>query len=308
MSKLPILPSHEELDSGVVGPGRFPRFLHRKLPSGNTLWKTHEVLEGQRLATVCEEASCPNLPECYARKTATFLAAGKQCTRNCGFCDISFSKAPAPLEADEPERLAKSVQLLGLKHVVITMVARDDLPDGGAGHIVQIVQKVREQVPSVTIELLTSDFGGNEAAYAQIAEVGPEIFNHNVETVRRLTPRVRNKATYERTLHLLRFMRAHLKKGFIKSGLMVGLGESSSEVEETLRDLHAAGCDIVTIGHYLQPSRHKLLVKSFVTPEQFAAYAEYGRSIGIAEMYCGPFVRSSYNADRLFEKIHERQP
>lgn len=288
----------------MVGRGHFPKWLHRPLPKGNTLWKTHDVLEEQRLPTVCEEASCPNLPECYSKKTATFLAAGKQCTRSCGFCDISFAKAPQPLAADEPERLARSVLRLGLKHVVVTMVARDDLPDGGAGHMASIVTTLRRECPGVTVELLTSDFGGNEAAYEKIAEARPEIFNHNIETVRALTPRVRHKATYERTLALLRFMR---ERGgmLVKSGLMVGLGEIREQILETLGDLHQAGCDIVTMGHYLQPNSHKLRVKEFISPEQFEEYAEYGRRLGIAHMYCGPFVRSSYNADRVFQALKD---
>ncbi len=283
-------------------------WLHRKLPSGNALWKTQDVLAENRLPTVCEEAKCPNLLECWSKKTATFLAMGKTCTRSCGFCDIDFSKQPKPLEADEPQRLAASVAKLGLKHVVITMVARDDIPDGGAEHLAEIIRTVRAKNAGVTIEVLTSDFHGSLEALQTVLNEKPEIFNHNIETVRALTPRVRHRATYERTLSLLRAVREYSKECYVKSGLMVGLGESDEQVRETIRDLKEAGCQIITIGHYLQANRHKLRVKNFVSPAQFDAYAQYGKSIGIDHIYAGPFVRSSYNASSLFNEVvtHER--
>lgn len=298
MGKLNLLP--ENPDEGAMG--RFPRWLHRKLPAGNALWQTHRVLNSHSLPTVCEEAKCPNLPECYSKKTATFLAMGKECTRSCGFCDIDFSKQPKALQADEPLRLAQSVKELGLKHVVITMVARDDLADGGAAHLAAIIRKVREINPTSTIEVLTSDFEGKSASLAIVLAERPEIFNHNLETVRSLTPRVRHKATYDRSLEMLQFAKA-TSSCFVKSGLMLGLGEKEEEVHEALQDLKKAGCDIVTLGHYLQPNRHKLTVKAFVTPEEFEAYSAYGRSIGIPHIYAGPFVRSSYNAATLFEGL-----
>ena len=254
-----------------------------------------------RLHTVCEEARCPNLLECWSKKTATFLVFGKSCTRACGFCDIDTLKNPPPLEDDEPQRVANAVDTLGLKHVVITMVARDDLADGGAAQLAKIVQTVRSSSPDCTIELLTSDFEGNEEALKVTANAHPNIFNHNIETVRRLTPRVRHKATYERSLRVLRTMK-NLGSMPIKSGIMVGLGEEEEEVFETLRDLKDAGCDIVTIGQYLQPNPRKLRVKSFVTPEQFETYRKYGESIGLPYVYSGPFVRSSYNAAEVLEK------
>jgi lipoic acid synthetase len=241
--------------------------------------------------------------ECWSKKTATFLAMGKQCTRNCGFCDIDFSREPGELEADEPMRIVESVRELGLKHVVVTMVARDDLADGGAGHLVAIVDALRRECEGVTIELLTSDLNGNWEALERVLATAPEIFNHNIETVRRLTPRVRHKATYDRTLELLG--RARKQRGAmpVKSGLMLGLGESREEVEETLRDLAGAGVDVVTMGQYLQPNRRKLLVKEFIHPDQFEAYAEYGRSVGIPHLFVGPFMRSSYNAGALLKEI-----
>jgi lipoyl synthase len=302
-NKLNVLPENPEKSSAdkAVGLGRFPSWLHRKLPKGSNLWQTGEVLTQNRLHTVCEEAKCPNLLECWSRKTATFLIMGKECTRSCGFCSIDFSKQPKSLEADEPQRVAQSVLELGLKHVVITMVARDDLADGGASHLAEVVAEIRKQVPSATIELLTSDFSGNEEALKIVMDAKPEIFNHNIETVRDLTPRVRHKATYDRTLNVLRFVKRTQSSSLVKSGMMVGLGETNEQVEETLRDLSATGCDIVTIGQYLQSDNRKLRVKAFVHPDQFKAYEQFGRSIGIKHMYCGPFVRSSYNADLQYK-------
>lgn len=305
--RLNILPENPETatSEAAVGLGRFPSWLHRPLPKGSNLYQTGQVLSDKRLHTVCEEAKCPNLTECWSKKTATFLIMGKECTRNCGFCNIDFSKQPNPLEKDEPQRVAESVKALGLKHVVITMVARDDLPDGGAQHLADVVAEIRHQIPSTTIELLTSDFQGNEAAWDTALAIKPEIFNYNIETVRSLTPRVRHKATYERTLKLLSYIKSRSTNShtLIKSGMMVGLGENKEQVFETIQDLHACGCDIITIGQYLQANHHKLLVKRFVTPEEFKSYETYGLSIGIKYMYCGPFVRSSYNAGVVLKNM-----
>ncbi len=287
MKPLPVLES------------KFPSWLHRKLPRGGELFKTGHVLQKYRLNTVCEEARCPNRLECYAKQTATFLALGKECSRSCGFCDIDFSKTPKAPETDEPERIAFSVRDLRLEHVVITMVARDDLSDGGAQHLCKILSETRKINPHVTLEVLTSDFAGNFAALDLVLEEQPEIFNHNLETVQRLTPRVRHKATYDRTLGILSHAKKSGKIQFIKSGIMLGLGEEEEEVKESLRDLAQVGCDIVTIGHYLQPNRRKLLVKAFIPPEKFQAYAAYGEELGIRHVYAGPLVRSSYNAHEI---------
>lgn len=279
--------------------GRFPSWLHRNLPQGKNLLDTSSILAKHRLNTVCEEAKCPNRFECYSNKTATFLALGKECTRNCGFCDIDFSKTPAAPEADEPMRIALSVKELGLKHVVITMVARDDLPDGGAHHIAEIIERIRKENEAVTVEVLTSDFHGSTTSLDLVLQARPDVFNHNIETVRELSPRVRHKATYDQTLTVLHQAKLSKLTSHIKSGLMVGLGESAGEVQQTLIDLRDAGCDIITMGQYLQPNMRKLLVKEFITPEQFKAYEEFGYSIGIKQMYCGPFVRSSYHAHEV---------
>lgn len=274
------------------------------MPKGDQLFATDQILKDYKLNTVCEEAKCPNRMECYSKKTATFLALGSACTRACPFCDIDFAKNPLPPAADEPERIAKSVRDLGLAHVVITMVARDDLPDQGAAHIGEIIEKTREMNEGVTIEVLTSDFQGDPNALDGVLAFKPEIFNHNIETVERLTKRVRHRATYPRTLAVLRYAKSKEMSLFVKSGIMLGLGETEEEVQATLRDLKDAGCDIVTIGQYLQASKHKLKVKEFITPEQFEKYAEYGREIGIRYVYSGPFVRSSYNAKEVMEMTH----
>jgi lipoyl synthase len=301
-NKLPLF--QEETESEPKG--SFPKWLHRDLPKGKTSFRTDTILRKYQLNTVCEEAKCPNRAECYSKLTATFLAMGKDCTRSCGFCDIDFSKTPKPLESDEPERIALSVKELGLKHVVITMVARDDLADQGALHIARIIDTIRTENPNVTTEVLTSDFNGDFTSLDRLLHARPEIFNHNIETVERLTPKVRHVATYRRTLSIL----AHAKKNpniFIKSGLMLGLGETSDEVKQTLQDLADVGCDIVTLGQYLRPNKKKLRLKAFITPEMFDQYKEYGLSLGIPHIYAGPFVRSSYNADQVFSQLQKKK-
>ena len=290
-SKLNVLPENPE-----KGEGRFPSWLHRKIPSGGETFKTDAILEKHRLSTVCEEAKCPNRMECYSKKTATFLALGKACTRSCGFCDIDFDKSPMAPEEDEPERIALSVKELGLRHVVITMVARDDLPDGGALAFSKIMKAIRLENPGVSLEVLTSDFGGIPSSLDTVLSELPDIFNHNIETVREFSPRVRHKASYERTLEVLRYVKQQNKAKFVKSGLMVGLGESKEQIKQTIVDLVEAGCEIITIGQYLQASARKLRVKSFVTPEDFKEYEKFGYSAGAKHVYSGPFVRSSYNA------------
>lgn len=277
----------------IVSLGRFPKWLHRKLPTSDELFHTRDIISKKRLHTVCEEAKCPNLLECYSKKTATFLILGKSCTRACGFCDIAHSPNPIT-DHDEPEKIADSVLNLSLKHVVITMVARDDLVDGGVQHLIKVIAAIRNRC-DVTIETLTSDFAGNFDSLTLLAKSNPEIFNHNVETVERLTPRIRHKATYRRSLSVLSYMKSQ-GVGKVKSGIMVGLGEQKDEVFQTLKDLAENGSDIVTIGQYLQASEKKIAVKEYITPETFEEYKQYGLSLGISHMYVGPFVRSSYNA------------
>jgi lipoyl synthase len=308
--RLNVLPNNpeQEHEEKPVKLGRFPSWLHRRLPKGSEIQQTGQIIAQHRLHTVCEEAKCPNLLECWSHKTATFLVMGKECTRNCGFCDIDFAKAPKALEDDEPLRVAESVKELGLRHVVITMVARDDLPDGGSHHLVRVMKEVRRHNPGVTIEVLTSDFAGQPQAWQTILDASPNIFNHNLETVRELSPRVRHKATYERTLELLEYVASHRSQPSlkVKSGLMVGLGETEEQVFQTLKDLKGVGCDIVTIGQYLQPNLQKLRVKAFIPPEQFKKYETFGYQLGLSYLYCGPFVRSSYNAHLVLEQTNQQ--
>lgn len=280
-------------------PLRFPAHLRRALPHGCQMFKTNTILRKHRMNTVCEEAKCPNRLECYTNRTATFLCLGKACTRNCGFCAIDYSKTPPPLEPDEPDRVAKSVRELNLAHAVITMVSRDDLPDGGASQIAAILQAIRQKNPQSTVEVLTSDFKGHLPSLDIVLKEKPSIFNHNIETVRSLTPRIRHIATYDRSLSVLCHAKESKKCVFVKSGLMIGFGESDLEIRETIRDLAHIHCDIITIGQYLQPSKCKLRVKEFVTLDRFQAYEELALSLGIPYVYASPFVRSDYNA-RLF--------
>jgi lipoic acid synthetase len=295
-NRLPINP-----DSNSKG--RFPKWLHLPIFKGENLYSTDEILREYRLNTVCEEAKCPNRFECFSKKTATFLLLGKECTRACGFCEIDFSKNPKPPEEDEPIRVALSVKKLGLKHVVLTMVARDDLVDGGALAVAKTISTIRAENPETTIEVLTSDFQGNTDSIDIILNENPEIFNYNIETVRRLTPSVRHKATYDRTLFILNYLSSSNKTNYVKSGIMVGLGESEEEVKECIKDLKSAGVDIITIGQYLQPSKRKLSVKSFVTPETFKMYEEFGKLLGVTHVYSGPFVRSSHNAEEILQQL-----
>ena len=282
-----------------------PSWLHRKLPSQKEYSITDNLINEKMLATVCEEAKCPNRFECYSKRTATFLLLGKTCTRACGFCEIGFAKNPPPLDAEEGKKVAESVVTLGLKHVVLTQVARDDLEDGGASSIAATIKEIRKARPSCTVEVLTSDYHGNGEALDTVLAERPEIFNYNIETVRRLTPRVRHKATYDRTLSILAHAKKMLPDSFIKSGLMLGLGEEAFEVEEALKDLLDVGVDIVTMGQYMQPSSRKLRVKEYVHPDTFKEWKVRGETLGIPFVHAGPYVRSSYNAQEVFERLKQ---
>ncbi len=249
------------------------------------------------LHTVCQAAACPNIGECWARGTATFMLLGDTCTRHCRFCSVSAGQ-PAPPDPREPERVAEAAARLGLYHVVLTSVTRDDLSDGGAGHFALTIQAVRRRLPGVTVEVLVPDFSGSLAALATVADARPDVFNHNVETVARLSGRVRSKASYRRSLAVVAWAK---RRGLTtKSGLMVGLGETCGEVIETMRDLRRAGCDILTIGQYLQPTERQLAVVSYVHPVVFAWYGEVGQSMGFPKVIAGPLVRSSYLAEQVW--------
>lgn len=281
----------------TLGPRpRLPDWLRLQLPRGETFGRTRALLGGLQLHTVCESARCPNHWECWGHGTATFMIAGDRCTRACRFCAVTPG-APDPLDADEPRRVGEAVRRLGLRHVVITSVTRDDLPDGGAAHFRQTVEAVRAVNSKVTVEILTPDFNGDEAAIAEALAGGPDVFNHNLETVRRLTPLMRSKATYDRSLGVLRSARRlGGPKLRIKSGLMAGLGERAEEVLQTMDDLRAAGVDLLTIGQYLQPDARRHPVVEFVTPAQFEAYRLEALRRGFRHAASAPMVRSSYHA------------
>ncbi len=276
------------------GAGRLPPWLRVKLPGDAGFAATAQAVADAGLRTVCRGARCPNIFECFSKGTATFLILGGVCTRGCAFCNIEAGK-PDPVDPDEPARLARAVAELGLSHAVITSVTRDDLPDGGAEQFAAAIRAVREAVPAATVEVLTPDFKGDFAALDVVLAAGPDVYNHNVETVPRLYPTARAGADYARSLSVLA-RAARLGRAVVKSGLMVGLGETAGELEATFRDLAGAGCRMVTVGQYLRPSRRNLPVARYVPPEEFEALAALGRRCGIAEMACAPLVRSSYKA------------
>jgi lipoic acid synthetase len=256
-------------------------------------------LDELKLHTVCESAKCPNHWECWSKGTATFMIAGDRCTRACGFCAVSTAK-PLALEADEPLRVAEATRRMKLRHVVITAVARDDLKDGGAGHFQQTIEAVRRLNPGIVIEVLVPDFNENAAAIDSVLAARPQIFNHNLETVRRLTPEVRHRATYDRSLSVLAAVKARCGPGiYTKSGLMLGLGETLEEVVVAMEDLRRVNCDLLTLGQYLQPTLKHLPVKEFIAPEQFAAYGKVARELGFRHVSSGALVRSSYHADEF---------
>ena len=278
---------------------RLPEWLRVKLPTSDTFARTRSLLDELKLHTVCESAKCPNHWECWAKGTATFMIAGDRCTRACGFCAVSTAR-PLPLEADEPMRVAEAARRMRLKHVVITAVARDDVADGGANHFRQTIEAVRKLNPQIVIEVLVPDFQDSDPAIEAVLAANPHIFNHNLETVRRLTPSVRHRATYDRSLSVLKKVKT--KRGqniHSKSGLMLGLGETENELMVAMEDLRAAGCDILTLGQYLQPTLKHLPVVEFISPDQFAALGRIARMMGFVHVASGPMVRSSYHADEF---------
>jgi lipoic acid synthetase len=278
---------------------RLPEWLRIKLPTSDTFSHTRSLLDELKLHTVCESAKCPNHWECWSKGTATFMIAGDRCTRACGFCAVTTAK-PFALEADEPARVAEATRRMRLKHVVITAVARDDLADGGAEHFRQTIEAVRALNPGIVIEVLVPDFNERDDAIVNVLKANPHIFNHNLETVRRLTPSVRSRATYDRSLAVLGKVKT--KRGdsvYTKSGVMLGLGETEEELFTTMNDLRAVGCDILTLGQYLQPTLKHLPVIEFVSPAKFEEYGECARKMGFVHVASGPMVRSSYHADEF---------
>ena len=279
-----------------------PRWLRRQLPTGSAYEKVKGMIKGEQLHTVCQEAKCPNMWECFSHKTATFLIMGSRCTRNCRFCSV-LTGPPEPPDPGEPARVADVVHRMGLNYVVVTSVSRDDLPDGGASLFAETIEKIRRKMPDACVEVLIPDFQGSRQALYKVLQARPDVLNHNIETVARLYPRVRPQASYERSLMLIH--RAHEYDAMLptKSGLMLGLGEKKAEVEKTLEDLLAAGCRLLTLGQYLQPSKNHLPVERFIPPQEFEAWRKKAVKLGFAEVASGPFVRSSYHARELFQEI-----
>jgi lipoic acid synthetase len=278
---------------------RLPEWLRIRLPTTDGFAHTRALLDELKLHTVCQSAMCPNHWECWSKGTATFMIAGDRCTRACGFCAVSTAK-PFALEADEPGRVAEATRRMRLKHVVITAVARDDLADGGAGHFGRTIAAVKELNPETVIEVLTPDFNDRDASIDAVLAAEPHIFNHNLETVRRLTPSVRSRATYDRSLTVLGKVKARRGNSiYTKSGLMLGLGETEEELLTALSDLRRVGCDILTLGQYLQPTIKHLPIVEFVAPERFADYGQRARQMGFVHVASGPMVRSSYHADEF---------
>ena len=278
-----------------------PPWLKKRLPPFQDLLKVKSILDGAALHTVCEEAHCPNLGECFCGGTATFLILGRVCTRNCGFCAVAHD-LPAPLDESEPERLAQAVKEMGLRYVVITSVTRDDLPDGGASHFARTIQAIRMLDTGIKVEVLIPDFAGNFSALKTVLEAVPDVLNHNVETVPRLYSRVRPQADYGRSIEVLRRSKATNPHILTKSGFMLGLGESEEEVNELIRNLRQAGCDFLTIGQYLQPGLDRLPVARYIPPEEFERYRIRGQEVGFTSVASGPFVRSSFHASQMFEE------
>ncbi len=276
-----------------------PRWLKRRVPKGNANHFTARLMDDLRLTTVCDHARCPNRMECYAQKTATFMLLGDVCTRRCGFCAVSQGKTRPP-DPDEPARVAEAARQMGLRHVVVTMVTRDDLPDGGAEHLVRTVHAIRERCAGATVELLVSDLAGNTESLERVVESRPEVFNHNSETVPRLYRDVRGRrADYRRTLGMFRHVHGRDPRIGLKSGLMLGLGETREELLATLADLHDAGCRMLTLGQYLRPSLDQMKVVRYLPPEEFEELGSLAGSMGFTHVASGPFVRSSYHAREM---------
>lgn len=286
--------------------GGKPKWLRRSLPSGPQYEQLRRLLKNHTLNTVCQEAKCPNQFECYGQGTATFMILGERCTRNCRFCAVQHGPSGLP-DPEEPQRVAEAVQLLGLRYAVVTSVTRDDLGDGGASLFAATIAAIKKANPTTLVEVLIPDFQGDEAALETVLAAVPDVLNHNIETVPRLYSRVRPQADYRRSLALL----ARAKHGFpeipTKSGMMLGLGEDLGELRATWQDLIAAGCDILTMGQYLQPSLDHLPVERFVPPEEFATLAAQAEAWGFAGVAAGPFVRSSYQAESLYRQARRRR-
>ncbi|MDX1763754.1 MAG: lipoyl synthase [bacterium] len=288
---------------------------HERLPAwvtnrGGDSRSTHEIkrlLRSRKVHTVCESAMCPNLGECFARDTATFMILGNDCTRQCAFCAVTHG-VPAPIDAEEPARIVDAARTLNLKHVVITSVTRDDLPDGGSGLFVETINALRREIPAATIEVLTPDFQGDREAIRAVAAAGPHIYNHNLETVPRLYGQVRPQAEYERSLDLFSCLNGAGADVITKSGIMVGLGEERDEVVHVFQDLRRVGCDVITVGQYLRPRKKNFPVARYVPVDEFGEYEKIGYNLGFRLVVAGPLVRSSFRADEAMELLETGKP
>jgi lipoic acid synthetase len=285
---------------------RKPSWIRVKAPGGPQYAATRKLMRDNKLSTVCEEAACPNVGECWSKRHATMMIMGETCTRSCAFCNVATGK-PMALDATEPERVADAVVKLGLRHVVITSVDRDDVPDGGALHFTRVVEKIRAAAPDTTIEILTPDFLGKPGAEEVLIRARPDVFNHNLETVPRLYPEVRSGANYFTSLRLLQRVKELEPESFTKSGIMVGLGEERLEIQQVMEDLRAAGVDFLTIGQYLQPTPKHYPISRFVTPDEFKALETMARAKGFTMVSASPLTRSSYHADADFAELRRRR-
>ena len=285
-----------------MGNLRKPPWLKKRIPPFQDLQKVKSILDETDLHTVCEEARCPNLGECFSRGTSTFLILGRVCTRNCGFCAVEHG-VPVPTDETELERVTQAIKKMGLQYVVITSVTRDDLPDGGASLFAKTIQTIRALNPKIKVEVLIPDFKGDQTSLKAVLKEYPDVLNHNIETISRLYPRVRPQADYQRSLDLLKESKQLYPQLFTKSGFMLGLGETQEEVLELLRDLREVGCDFLTVGQYLQPRPDRLPVVRFIPPEEFEEYKRLGEEMGFRAVASGPFVRSSFHAFEMFKTI-----
>lgn len=285
-----------------------PLWLKKRIPPYQDLLKVKTLLEKTSLHTVCEEARCPNLGECFSQGTATFLILGNVCTRNCGFCAVQHGPPLVP-EEDEPEQIARAIREMGIHFAVITSVTRDDLPDGGASFFARTIEAIRKEDPKIKIEVLVPDFGGDLSSLETVLDASPDVLNHNIETISRLYPQVRPQANYNRSLYLLRSSKEGYPNIRTKSGFMLGLGETHQEIIELMEDLRKTECDLLTIGQYLQPRSDRLPVVRFIPPEEFEEYQKIGVKMGFGAVASGPFVRSSFHASEMFKEgwVYEKR-
>lgn len=292
------LPVFKKNVQDIKTKSRLPEWLVKPYAASAAVHELKTRLRERGLHTVCEEARCPNLGECWSQGTATFMILGDVCTRHCGFCSVEAGR-PVEVDQEEPAKIAEMVALLGLRHAVITCVARDDLPDCGAAHFVRVIREIRSKKPDCAVEVLTTDFQMNNASMEAVCQARPDVFNHNIETVERLSPRVRHRASYRNSLEFLSRIKAYDASLVTKSGMMLGLGEAKDEVMQAMGDLRSVGCEILTIGQYLQPTSANLPVVEYVRPEVFREFGAIGRELGFKTVASGPFVRSSYHAGEM---------